>query len=220
PEKMRVEAANALLKILEEPWEKTLFLMVSSSPEKLLPTITSRLQQIHVPGVADRDVAAFLRQRTSLSDEKIGHAAKLSRGDILQALSVAGGDGEGDREFFELFAALMRLSYNDRHMELLDWGDRVASMGREQQKRFLAYSLGMLRENYMLGAGMEHITYICGPELDFSRKFSPFIGNHNVEPLVEEIESAAVQIGQNGNPRIIFPHFALSVSKLIVRGGG
>ncbi|MCC8035529.1 MAG: DNA polymerase III subunit delta [Rikenellaceae bacterium] len=220
PEKMRVEAANALLKILEEPWEKTLFLMVSESPSKLLPTITSRLQEIHVPGIDDGAVRAFLETRAQLSADRLDSAVKLARGDIFEALSIAVGDGDADREFFELFAALMRLSYNDRHMELLDWGERVASMGREQQKRFLGYCLAMLRENYILGAGMEQIAYLCGQELDFSRRFSPFIGNHNVEPLLEEIESAVAQIGQNGNPRIIFPHFALSVSKLITRVNG
>lgn len=215
PEKMRVEAANGLLKILEEPWEKTLFLMVSESPAKLLPTIISRLQEVHVPGVEDEQVGVFLKERYGLDGARAHHIVRISSGDLLEAGRLAGEGGETDKEFFELFAALMRLSYNDRHMELIDWGDRVAGMGREQQKRFLAYAMRMLRENYMMNAGMEDITYLWGGELDFSRKFSPFIGNHNIEGLASEIESAVAQVGQNGNPRIIFPHFALSVSKLI-----
>lgn len=217
PEKMRVEAANGLLKILEEPWEKTVFLMVSQSPSRLLPTITSRLQEIHVPGVADADMAALLSERCGLQGTRLDHVVRLACGDVLEALSLAGREGESDAEFFEYFAALMRLSYNDRHMELLDWGDRMAAMGREQQKRFLAYCMRMVRENYMMNAGLDGITYLWGGELDFSRRFSPFIGNHNVEQLAGEIEAAVAHIGQNGNPRIVFPHFALAVSKLIVR---
>jgi DNA polymerase-3 subunit delta' len=75
----------------------------------------------------------------------------------------------------------------------------------------------MLRDNYMLAAGMPQVVALTGGELDFARKFSPFIGNHNIEPLVREMELAAAHVAQNGNPKMIFAHFALSVSKLIVR---
>ncbi len=180
PERMRPEAANALLKILEEPWEKTLFLLVSGDPASLLPTIRSRVQMVEVAGEA------------------------------LEDASVRS-------EFFELFAQLMRLSYNDRHMELLEWAEGVATMGREVQKRFLSYCVAMLRDNYMLAAGMPQVVGLSGGELDFARKFSPFIGNHNIEPLVREMELAAAHVAQNGNPKMVFAHFALSVSKLIVK---
>ncbi len=182
PERMRPEAANALLKILEEPWERTLFLLVSGDPGALLPTIRSRVQMVEVAGEA------------------------------LEDASVRA-------EFFDLFAQLMRLSYNDRHMELLEWAEGVAAMGREVQKRFLSYGVAMLRDNYMLAAGMPQVVALTGGELDFARKFSPFIGNHNIEPLVREMELAAAHVVQNGNPKMIFAHFALSVSKLIVRAG-
>ncbi len=180
PERMRSEAANALLKILEEPWDRTLFLLVSGDPAALLPTIRSRVQMVEVAGEALEDTAVRA-------------------------------------EFFELFAQLMRLSYNDRHMELLDWAEGVSAMGREVQKRFLAYGVSMLRDNYMLTAGMPQVVGLTGDELDFARKFSPFIGNHNIEPLVREMELAVAHVAQNGNPKMIFAHFALSVSKLILK---
>lgn len=218
PERMRAEAANALLKILEEPWERTLFLLVSTDPGKLLPTILSRTQQVAVPGVAEEDIAAWLRERHGAAPEKAAEIARLSSGDLLEAARLAGGgSAESHTEYFDLFAQLMRLSYNDKHMELLEWADTVAAMGREEQKRFLQYSVGMLRENYMLHAGMEAITNLWGDELKFSRNFSPFIGNHNIESLVSEMELALAQITQNGNPRIIFSHFALTVSKQIIK---
>ena len=69
----------------------------------------------------------------------------------------------------------------------------------------------------MLNAGMEEIAYLWGKELAFCRNFSPYIGNHNIEPLVREMESASAQVGQNGNSKLIFAHFALAVSKMIVR---
>ncbi len=180
PERMRAEAANALLKILEEPWEQTLFLLVSGHAAELLPTIRSRVQAVAVAG------------------------------DEIE-------DAETRAEFFEMFAQLMRLSYNDRHMELLDWAEGVAAMGREAQKRFLAYGVAMLRDNYMLAAGMPSIVRLEGEELAFAEKFSPFIGNHNIETLVGEMERAQSHIAHNGNPKMVLAHFALSVSKSIVR---
>lgn len=217
PEKMRTEAANTILKILEEPWEKTLFIMVSESPEKLLPTIISRTQEVAVPVIGTGAMEAWLSENYGIAASDLHGMARLSGGDILEARRLASGQRESNEEYFDLFTSLMRLSYNDRHMELLEWADGAASMGREQQKKFLEYSIRMLRESYMMNAGMSEITYLWGGELDFCKKFSPFIGNHNIERLVSEIELAIRHIGQNGNPRIIFPHFALSVSKLIVR---
>ena len=217
PEKMRTEAANTILKILEEPWKQTLFLMVSESPGKLLPTIVSRTQEIGVPSVDTSDMMKYLSSEYGLQGEMLENMARLSKGDIIEARKLATGSVDAENEYFELFVSLMRLSYNDRHMELLEWADGVASMGREQQKHFLEYSIRMLRESYMMNAGMARITYLWGPELDFCKKFSPFIGNHNIEKLVSEMERAIRDVAQNGNPRMIFPHFALTVSKLIVR---
>jgi DNA polymerase-3 subunit delta' len=217
PERMRTEAANTILKILEEPWERTLFLMVSEAPQKLLPTIISRTQEVAVPAVSQEDMEGYLAARYGLQGAALEERARLSGGDLIEARRLARGEAESDGDYFEMFASLMRLSYNDRHMELLEWADGAASMGREGQKRFLEYSVRMLRESYMLNAGMENITYLWGGELDFCRKFSPFTGNHNIEKLVSEIELTLEQIARNGNPRIIFPHFALTVSKLIVK---
>jgi DNA polymerase-3 subunit delta' len=111
----------------------------------------------------------------------------------------------------------MRLSYNDRHLELMKWADRVAALGRERQKRVLENFIRLVRSSLVIGAGLEDISYLWGAELDFCRKFSPFIGGHNVEALVAEMESALGQIRQNASGQIVFTHFALAVSKMIIR---
>ncbi len=215
PERMRAEASNTILKILEEPWPKTLFLLVSESPSALLPTILSRTQEVVVPGIDPESIERFLAVRHE-GAERIRAAARLSGGDLLAAEQILLGEGrEEQRENFELFVELMRFSYNDRHLELIGWAEKAAGLGRERQKAFLADALRLLRESYMIGAGMERIAYLWGEELAFCRKFSPFIGNHNIENLVNEIELAAAQLRQNGNATIVFTHFALTVSKQI-----
>ncbi len=185
PERMNIEAANTLLKVLEEPWGGTLFVLVSASPQLLLPTILSRVQQT---------VVSF------------------------EAGSTEGGEqSEETVEDFELFAELMRLSYNDKHLELFKWAERAAHLGRERQRRMLENFVRLVRGSYMIGLGVENISYLWGAELAFCRNFAPFIGDFNVDLIVDEIESAGGQLRQNGNAAIVFTHFALAVSKLIVR---
>ena len=213
PERMKAEPANAMLKILEEPWDKTIFVLVSESPEVLLPTIISRTQPYRI-GVADERAVAARLVGEGIDTEKALQLARMSGGNLLEARRLAESE-ESTTEYFELFVELMRLSYNNRHLELITWAERVAKMGREPQKYFLENSVRLLRSSYMLNAGMAEISYLWGSELEFCRKFSPFIGNDNIEKLVSEMESALMQVRQNGNANIIFTHFALSVSKLI-----
>ena len=127
-------------------------------------------------------------------------------------------DGESDavrKEHFDLFCSLMRLSYNDKHLELIGWAEEVAQLSREQQRAFLRNAARLLRESFMLHAGIREIGYLWGEELAFCTKFAPFVGTQNIEPLIAEIERAGAQIAQNGNPTIVFTHFALTVSKMI-----
>lgn len=218
PETMNEEASNKLLKILEEPWEKTLFLLVSEHPERLLGTILSRTQEISVPRL-ELEVLEAEALRAGVSDPaEARHLARLASGDLLELRQLTGGEEDLQRkENFSLFCSLMRLSYNDKHLELLDWAEQAAQLSREQQRALLLDSVRLLRESYMLHAGLSSISYLWGEEADFCRKFAPFIGNGNIEPLVAEIESALQQLGQNGNPTIVFTHFALAVSKRINR---
>lgn len=214
PERMNVQAANKLLKIIEEPWNKTLFLMVSENPERLLPTILSRVQSVHVPGIAERTIATELIGREKVSPSVAEQAARLSCGNWIEARRMVRHADEQDL-FFDLFVRLMRLSYENRHLELLEWAETVAALGREEQKQWLENSLRLIRDSYMLTAGVAQITFLTDREYEFCRKFAPYIHNGNVERVIDEMELAMRQIVQNGNPRIVFPHFALSISKLI-----
>lgn len=217
PEAMNADAANKILKILEEPWDKTLFILVSEHPEQLLSTITSRTQEVSVGRI---DVATL--ERVASAEGKQGsearNIARLADGSILELRELMRGQTDEMRATcFELFVRLMRLSYGDKHLELFEWADDMCVLTREGQRQFFLHSVRLLRESYMLHAGLGSISYLWGEEEAFCRKFSPFIGNHNIEKLIDEIELAMMQIQQNGAPRIVFTHFALAVSKMIRR---
>ena len=211
------EAANKILKILEEPWEKTLFILVSEQPELLLQTITSRTQEVTVGRI---DVATLqgVAMREGKAQDVAHNIARLAGGSMLELRELLRGATDESRALsFELFTRLMRLSYNDKHLELFEWADDIAALTREGQRQFFLHAVRLLRESYMLHAGLGAISYLWGEERDFCVKFAPFIGNQNIEILVEEIERAMLQIQQNGSPRIVFTHFALAVSKQINR---
>lgn len=216
PETMNEEAANKILKILEEPWEKTLFLLVSEQPALLLPTILSRTQEVHVPRIAPEVLERLAREQGVDDPLKARNLARLASGDLLTLKQLLAGENDAtQREDFSLFCALMRLSYNDKHLELVTWAEEVAQLSREQQRAFLRDTARLLRESFIIHAGISSVGYLWGEELAFCTKFAPYVGTENIEPLVGEVESALAQISQNGNPTIVFTHFALAVSKMI-----
>ena len=215
PESMNEAAANKILKILEEPWQKTIFLLITERADLLLPTIISRTQEVAVPRLMVEDLIPLAGCDDRL---QAANMARLAAGDVIEMKRIAGGGEDALRhDCFDLFCRLMRLSYNDRDLELMDWADEVATLPREQQRALLIHSARLLRESYMLHAGLGSISYLWGEEADFCNKFAPFIGNQNVEFILEQIELAMRQVSQNGNSRIIFTHFALAVSKTINR---
>ncbi|MBR2931184.1 MAG: DNA polymerase III subunit delta [Rikenellaceae bacterium] len=217
PELMNVEAANTLLKILEEPWEKTLFLMVSRQPQRLLSTIISRTQEVAVPRIDSGELAEELVRESGLERERADQLARLACGDLIEARRLVGGGDQLAAASFDMFCSLMRLSYSNKHLELLDWAEGFAALTRDRQIAFFGDALRLLRESYMLNAGMAEISYLWAEEAAFCSKFAPFVGNHNIEALVAEIETARGQIVQNGNALIVATHFALAISKLIVK---
>ena len=152
------------------------------------------------------------------SEVEARNMARLAKGSILELEALMRGESDEARhQYFELFCALMRLSYNDKHLELIEWAEEMTTLTREAQRQSFLNAVRLLRESYMLHAGLGSISYLWGEEADFCRKFAPFIGNQTIEIHVEEIETAMMEIAQNGAPRIVFTHFALAVSKQINR---
>ncbi len=215
PEAMNQEAANKILKILEEPWDKTLFILVSEHPEQLLATITSRTQEVSVGRIESAALERVAIERGKSPNE--AHAmARLAGGSLIELSELMQGErDEARKNYFDLFVRLMRLCYTDSHLELFEWVDELTTLTREGQRQFLLNAVRLLRESYMIHAGLGSISYLWGEEAAFCKKFAPYIGNQNIEFLVSEIETAMMQIGQNGSPRIVFTHFALNISKVI-----
>lgn len=216
PERLHETAANTLLKLVEEPPEKTLFLLVSFEPEKIIATIRSRTQTVALPGIPDPIIAGELAKRELVAPEKAERIAHQAMGSWGSARRLARqGDAGSTSEHQERFIRLMRLCYQQKYLGLFDWAEEMAPLGREAQKQFCGAALGILRECYMTGIGMEQISYADPGREQFCRNFAPYVSHITIEDFVAEFELLLAQVKQNGNPRILFTHFAMAVCKII-----
>lgn len=216
PEKMNLECSNKLLKLLEEPSEQTVFLLVSEEPDMLLTTIQSRTQRINVKGIDEKALQEILVNQHGIQEQDAIHIAHRSEGNYLKAIeSIC--LNEENKIFFELFVSLMRLSYQRKIKEMRSWSEKVASMGRERQKHFFGYCQRMIRENFIYNFHNRSITYLDNEEEAFSTRFAPFINERNVMEIMNELSEAQRHIEQNVNARMVFFDFSLKMIVLLIQ---
>jgi DNA polymerase III subunit delta' len=216
PEKMHQATANKLLKMIEEPPEKTLFLLVSEEPDKVIPTILSRCQLVKIPSFKTNDIEKYILVRFNLTADKAADISRVSNGNITRAIELCENE-ESNLANLERFKSLMRFAWKRDIISLISWSEEVASTGREAQKNFISFSLRLLRENLMLTLGQlkNSLVYLTGAEAEFSGKFHPSVNNNNIYQLNDEFNLVYSHIESNGNAKIIFLDLALKVTKLI-----
>lgn len=216
PEKMNQECSNKLLKILEEPAEQTVFLLVSEEPDMLLTTILSRTQRVNVKAIDEKDLQKALVNVYGLQEQDAQHIAHRSEGNFLKAIESISLNEE-NKLFFDLFVSLMRLSYQRKIKDMKVWSEKVAGMGRERQKHFLGYCQRMIRENFIYNFHNRSIIYLDNEEEAFSTRFAPFINERNVMEIMNELSEAQRHIEQNVNARMVFFDFSLKMIVLLIQ---
>jgi len=216
PEKMNLEAANKLLKILEEPPDQTIFILVSDAPEQLLVTIRSRVQQIPFAPNTEQEIAQALITNANISPELAAQKAFLADGSYWNALLSLEATEDGET-FLQIFQEFMRLALRFDCGKALSWVDHAASLGREKQKQFLQYGLEIFRDALMFNFGERGLVRLSGPDKAFLEKFAPFINQHNYVALVEEFNSNYYNIERNASPKILFLDLLLKANELINR---
>lgn len=216
PELMMTEAANKLLKIIEEPFSDTVFVMVSNHPRDILPTIYSRLQRLRCRRLPDETVMAELtRHHPQLSQAEAESLAHLSEGNMLKAEETYS-QSEFNRNALERFKQLMRLAYQRKVADLRVWAHKLADEGRENELLFFDYAIRMMRENFMYRFGIPQLSYLSLQESEFSKNFARFITEKNVENLITVFEKARTDIAGNGNSKIVNFDMCLKVIMLLI----
>ena len=216
PERMNLTSANKLLKLLEEPPHKTIFLMVCEEPEKLLETIISRTQRIDVKRIDDDAIEQALITQRGIDNDAAHRITRIANGSWLKALETLD-TGNENREFLNMFQMLMRLCYMRNVKDLKRWSEVVSAYGREKERRMLTYFQQQVRENFIFNFQRPELNYMTLEEEGFARNFARFINEANVIEINELFEKANRDIGQNANAKVVFYDIALKLIVLLLK---
>jgi DNA polymerase-3 subunit delta' len=213
-EKMNAQAANKLLKILEEPPDKTLFLLVTENEDQLLRTIVSRTQLVKLRRIADEGLREALVRRHDLQPADAEKIAYQADGNYAMARQLIDRD-ENAAFYLSTFQKWMRASLKFDVQKVTAVVDELAGIGRERQKQFLGYSLDLIRDSLLINYGDSSLVRLTGDELGFVQKFAPFIHHRNGEQFMNELNTAVLHIERNGSPKIIFMDLSFTMNELL-----
>ena len=203
-ERLNTEASNRLLKLVEEPPEKTLFILVSENQEELLMTIRSRTVLMKIPKLTYNDVCEALVKKFNCNAENAHNAAVLSNGNWILATNYVDNQDE-EKIYFTFFQKWMRYCFKFNAPELIDFiANDIKSLGREKQKEFLAYGLNLFHNALFINNGLINNVLLPEDEKAFLKNFAPFISNNNIDLITELFEESIRQIERNGNAQLIF----------------
>jgi DNA polymerase-3 subunit delta' len=218
-EKMNVAASNKLLKLIEEPPDKTVFLLITQDEEQMLQTIRSRCQILHFPPLAEDAITQALIER-GISQKEALRLAHEADGNFNKALEMMNRDSE-DLVFEKWFIQWVRSAFKAKGNkaaihDLILWSEEVAKTGRETQKKFIQYCLMAIRQAMLINFGAENLAHmqihVDGFQLE---KFAAFVHENNVLALVQELEDAMYHIERNGNSRLILTDLSIKLTRLL-----
>lgn len=215
-DKMNDQAANKLLKLIEEPPPNTIFILVSEKPEQILPTIRSRCMNLKIPRIENAAIQDALIVKYGLDKQKAGNIARIASGNYQKAVTLMQ-EPETYHDCFIKFRDLMRSCYQKKIPEMMKIADELASMNRERQKSFLEYSLCMVRESLAMHYNHPELTYVTDEENQFISNFAPYITGENIIQFQEELTRADHDIERNASGKIVFLDLALTFSSLLKR---
>ncbi|MFO7999181.1 MAG: DNA polymerase III subunit delta [Bacteroidales bacterium] len=212
-EKLYHAAAPKLLKILEEPPEKTLFILVSENKDLVLNTILSRAQIMKVPRLGEEDIEQALS--ADIPRQQARQISFFSGGNFAEALRLKD-QGADQLAGLEQFRSWMRLCFKNDWPNILSWVDTVSKLGREKQKTFLQYGLNTFRMCMMNNYHADDLMRLEGEEKKFVAGLSSFINHHTTIQVVEAFNTALMHIERNANPKILFSDLSFTLVKLFV----
>ena len=218
-EKLNIAAANKLLKLIEEPPEKTVFLLITENEEQLINTIKSRCQALYFPALSEQDISNTLVVNHQVSDNEAANIAQQAEGNFNKALHLLNNDAN-DLIFEEWFVMWIRTAFKAKGnatvvQQLIEWSDIIAKSGRETQKRFLAYCLQFFRQALLLNYKSNSLVFMeTKTGFDLS-KFAPFVHADNILKIEKEVSDAIYHIERNGNAKIILLDLSMKLTRFL-----
>ncbi len=219
-EKMNTACSNKILKIVEEPPEKTVLILLTENEESLLSTIHSRCQKLHFPLLSEEDISTQLTDIKGVELNLARRIAHRSGGDYNKALHILEHNAD-DLEFENWFVSWVRMAFKAKGnkssiSDLLTWSEHLAAQGRETQKKFLSYCIEVFRQAMLKNYSADSLLYFEAEKESFSLdKFAPFVHQNNIFEIMHELEEAIYHIERNGNAKIIFSDLSIRLTRLI-----
>lgn len=213
-EKLHHQAAPRLLKILEEPPDKTVFLIIAEQTDMIISTILSRLHLVKIPKISDEALMEACKQKLGLDKEKAEQLVRLSNGSFKQAMIIQHQTETIEKDFGR-FVEWMRMCYTPDVKAIMDFSTAQGKENRQQAMRFLQFGMEILRNCLMIHLGHTNLVRILDSQQNFYSKFAPFIHTENIGLFAEEFDKAIHDIDRNVNGGIIMLDLSLTVSRLL-----
>ncbi len=210
PELMNSSSANAILKILEEPPEQTLYLLVSYSYDNLLATITSRTQLVNVPPNSIDEIQEYIQDQ-GVETSRAAQAAKLSEGKLGLALYHT---EAGESHEYEHFQKWMLECWNRNLTGLVHRSEDFSKSGKAAQKTTLNYAISLIR-NAVVHASGQSLPSQNEAEVAFIGKFADKLGLNKLEKVYEFSNEALIHLERNSNPRITHLNLSLDITRVL-----
>jgi DNA polymerase-3 subunit delta' len=208
-------AAPKILKILEEPPEKTLFILIAEKQEQIISTILSRTQIIKVPRLDEQSLRLILTAQFGYPEESVQTVLKSASGDVNRALWMLEESLNSDFSASE-FREWMLMSFQGKYKELVNFVSKVARAPRTRQKQFLSYGLSLSRNCLLTIYGQKDmLTIIDDDEAAFVEKITRFLNEKNALEYASLFEEAIWHIDRNANASLVFMDVSLKSGKLL-----
>jgi len=219
-EKMNTACANKLLKLIEEPPEKTVFILIAEDEEQIINTIKSRCQVLHFPLLPEETIASGLVKNFHIEKSVASKIAHQSNGNYNKACDLIYQDSE-DIQFEKWFVVWIRSAFKAKGNksaihDLISWSEEIAKTGRETQKKFLRFCLNYFRQALLLNYKANELVYLEPKSENFKlEKFAPFVHDNNILEISKEIQDAVYHIERNGNSKIILTDLSIKLTRLL-----
>ena len=219
-DKMNIAASNKLLKLVEEPPEKTIFILISENEEDIIQTIRSRCQVLHFNGLSEAVIAEALISREQVDPKLAAKLAHQAQGNFNAALQLLH-DNDEEHPFEQWFVTWVRAAFKAKKdaaaiQDLILWSEKIAALGREAQKKFLQFCMEMFRQALLLNYEAPALVYF-EPKVDKFKleNFAPFVNGNNIQDIFKELSDAMYHIERNGNAKLILTDLSIKLTRLI-----
>jgi DNA polymerase-3 subunit delta' len=218
-EKMNIAAANKLLKLIEEPPNKTVFILITENEEQLINTIKSRCQALHFPALSENNISTALKAKENCGIPEAAKIAQQAAGNYNKAMSLLHNNGN-DFIFEEWFVAWVRTAFKAKGnaavvQQLIEWSDTISKTGRETQKQFLEYCLQFFRQALLLNYKSDQLVFMETQTGFNLSKFAPFVHAGNILEIEKELNDAMYHIERNGSAKIILLDLSMKLTRFL-----